>query len=244
MPFVATSIFFDELLSTDLTLDFLDPLGVAMASSIPVFETPPGHYSGTACIAMNEDGTYVIIFEDQGTMKGRRCVVADPPDLSISATDADKPEGDSGTTPFTFTVTRSGDTSGTTMVDFAVTGTGDDPVNAADFGGTLPSGMITFNDGETSKPVTVDVSGDTINEAIETFDVGLSNPSGGATISNGAARHNSERRSSDQHHRQHAKRHCRSERQRQLVTRGDHPGQHQWPGRADRHHAAGGHAYF
>ena len=179
--------FFDELLSTDLTLDFLDPLGVAMASSIPVFETPPGHYSGTACIAMNEDGTYVIIFEDQGTMKGRRCVVADPPDLSISATDADKPEGDSGTTPFTFTVTRSGDTSGTTMVDFAVTGTGDDPVNAADFGGTLPSGMITFNDGETSKPVTVDVSGDTINEAIETFDVGLSNPSGGATISNGAA---------------------------------------------------------
>ena len=42
------------------------------------------------------------------------------PTLSISATDAVKLEGNSGRdfTPFTFTVTRAGDTSGTTTVNY------------------------------------------------------------------------------------------------------------------------------
>ena len=44
--------------------------------------------------------------------------------LAIAATDADKAEGNSGSTPFTFTVTRSGDTSGASSVNYAVTGSG------------------------------------------------------------------------------------------------------------------------
>ncbi|MCA9249009.1 MAG: cadherin-like domain-containing protein, partial [Planctomycetales bacterium] len=55
--------------------------------------------------------------------------------VSITATDADKPEGASGTTDFTFTVTRTGDVSGAASVDYAVTGSGANPANAADFGG-------------------------------------------------------------------------------------------------------------
>ena len=64
--------------------------------------------------------------------------------VSVAATSANKVEGDSGTTAFTFTATRSGsDLSGTSSVDYAVTGSTSvvgTAANAADFGGTLPSG--------------------------------------------------------------------------------------------------------
>ncbi|WP_293119281.1 ExeM/NucH family extracellular endonuclease [Okeania sp. SIO1I7] len=99
--------------------------------------------------------------------------------LAIAPTDANKAEGDTGTTPFTFTVTRSGDTTGATSVDFAVTST---EADAGDFGGTLPSGTVNFAANETSKDVTVNVSGDTDSELDESFTVTLSNASGGATI--------------------------------------------------------------
>ena len=103
--------------------------------------------------------------------------------LSIAATDADKAEGNSSTTPFTFTITRSGNTTVQTKVDFAVTGSGSHPANAADFGGTFPSGQVTFEIGETTKVLTIHVSGDTDPENHEGFTVTLSNPTGGATLS-------------------------------------------------------------
>jgi urease beta subunit len=106
-----------------------------------------------------------------------------PPTLDIAATDASKAEGNSGSTAFTFTVTRSGDTSGTTAVDYAVTGSGSSAADAADFAGAvLPSGSVTFAPGETSKVVTINVNGDTAVEADEGFTVTLSGASGG-TIS-------------------------------------------------------------
>ena len=107
--------------------------------------------------------------------------------LSIAATDAVKSEGNSGTTPFTFTVTRSGVTTGTTTVDFAVTGSSAAPANATDFGGSLPSGSLTFGPGVTSQDITVNVSGDTTNESNEGFTVTLSNASGTTQISNASA---------------------------------------------------------
>ena len=103
--------------------------------------------------------------------------------LNITATDAIKLEGDTGTTAFTFTVTRSGNTSGTTTVDWAVSGSGANPANAADFdGGVLPSGQVSFAAGETSKTLTILVNGDTTVESNETFTVTLSNASAGAAI--------------------------------------------------------------
>ena len=107
--------------------------------------------------------------------------------LSIAAASATKAEGNSGTTPFTFTVTRAGDTSGTTTVTYAVTGTGANPANAADFGGTLPSGTVSFAAGETTKTVTINVVGDSTAESDEGFLVTLSNASGGATITTATA---------------------------------------------------------
>ena len=104
------------------------------------------------------------------------------PILAIGALSADKREGDSGRTPFTFTVTRSGDTSGTSSATWAVTSSYASPATAADFAGNaLPSGTISFAAGETSKTITIQVLGDTLSEADEGFTVTLSAPVG-ATI--------------------------------------------------------------
>ncbi len=113
-------------------------------------------------------------------------VLNDDTALSIAALDAVKSEGDGATTGFTFTVTRTGDVSGATDVDYAVTGSGS-PADAADFGGVLPSGTVSFLANETSKTVTVDVSGDSDVEADEGFTVTLSNPTGGAQVTGATA---------------------------------------------------------
>jgi Ca2+-binding RTX toxin-like protein len=111
-----------------------------------------------------------------------------PPTLDIAPTDAGKAEGDSGTTSFVFTVTRSGDTSGTTAVDYAVTGNGDSAADAADFAGSiLPSGRVTLDPGETSKVIAIEVNGDTAVESDEGFAVTLSGAAGGTISTDTAA---------------------------------------------------------
>ena len=111
----------------------------------------------------------------------------DDPALAIAAADAAKSEGNTGSTAFTFTVTRTGLTTGPTTVNYSVAGTGANPADAADFGGTLPSGVVSFAAGETSKTITVNVSGDMTVELDEGFSVTLSNASGGAQITTATA---------------------------------------------------------
>jgi len=109
------------------------------------------------------------------------------PSFSIASSGATQAEGNSGTTAFVFTVTRSTDTSGTNAVDWAVTGSGTNPASAADFsGGVLPSGTLTFAPGDTTKTITVNVVGDTTYEPDEGFTVTLANPTNGATITTGS----------------------------------------------------------
>ena len=106
------------------------------------------------------------------------------PTLAIAATSASKAEGNSGSTPFTFTVTRAGTTTAASTVNWAVSG---GTATAADFtGGVLPGGSISFAVGETSKTITVNVAGDTAVEANETFNVVLSGAAG-ATLTTASA---------------------------------------------------------
>jgi hypothetical protein len=106
------------------------------------------------------------------------------PTLAITATDADKAEGNAGDTPFTFTVSRSGDLTGASSATYTVTGSGS---NAADFqGGTLPIGTVTFAANETTQVITINVLGDAIVEPNEGFTVTLS-AAMGATITTAAA---------------------------------------------------------
>lgn len=113
------------------------------------------------------------------------------PALAISIDQPLVAEGDSGTTPFQFTLARSGSTAVATTVDWAVMGIPGDqftsPADAADFGGTLPSGTVTFAPGESQKTLTIQATGDLVVELDDAFRVTLSNPSGAATLTQATA---------------------------------------------------------
>lgn len=114
-------------------------------------------------------------------------LLASMPSLAIASAAANRDEGDAGTTPFTFTVTRTGDLSAASSVAYAVTGAGANPASASDFvGGVLPGGTLTFAAGQASQTISVAVAGDAVTEFDESFQVRLSNPVG-ATVRTVAA---------------------------------------------------------
>jgi hypothetical protein len=96
------------------------------------------------------------------------------------------PEGDSGTKSFGYTLTLNRDGSTDSYAfSWVVTGTGSNPANAADFGGAFPSGNGTFASGETTKTISVQVSGDLTTEPDETFIVTATVTGVGTASSNG-----------------------------------------------------------
>ena len=101
----------------------------------------------------------------------------------ITISDVSQNEGNSATTPFTFTVSLDAPSTNTVSVDYATadgTGTGAADCSAAATDYQSKSGTVTFAPGETSKPITISVCGDTRNEANDTFTVNLSNPTNGS----------------------------------------------------------------
>jgi Ca2+-binding RTX toxin-like protein len=104
------------------------------------------------------------------------------PTFAIAPTNANQTEGNSGNKAFTFTVTRTGDTTGANNVNWAVSSSGLNPVEVTDFGTVFPSGTLAFAVGQTSQVVTVNVKGDAIVEPDESFTITLSNPTNGALI--------------------------------------------------------------
>lgn len=102
------------------------------------------------------------------------------PARTLRINDVTRAEGNSGTTPFAFTVTLSPASTGTVTVHYTTAnGTATVP---SDY--TTTNGTLTFAPGQTSKTVTVNVVGNTVVEPNETFFVNLRAPSG-ATIADG-----------------------------------------------------------
>lgn len=101
--------------------------------------------------------------------------------ISIIADNSFQLEGDNDT-PFTFIVTRTGDITGISTVDYSVVSSENNPADINDFGNAFPSGTVTFNPGEFSKIITVDVVGDSRVEFDESFSVTLSNSSSDKVI--------------------------------------------------------------
>lgn len=94
----------------------------------------------------------------------------------VSVDDVTVTEGNAGTTPATFTVSLDRPSPAPVTVDFATAdGTAVAPADYA-----VTAGTVTFAPGETTKPVTAPVSGDTVDEPNETFTVVLSAASGAA----------------------------------------------------------------
>jgi len=114
-----------------------------------------------------------------GTASAAGVIVNDDSGLGIVAVDAVRKEGNTGSTAYTFNVTRKGGAVGAAVVNWAVAGSGANVADAADFiGGALPSGVVEFAAGETSKTIVVGVRGETLIETDESFTVTLSNASG------------------------------------------------------------------
>ncbi|TVV69760.1 calcium-binding protein [Sphingomonas solaris] len=110
-------------------------------------------------------------------------IIAAQPQVTVSVESVSIGEGGGDSTPFVFTVSRTGDLGAGSVVNYAVAGTGDNPADPGDFvGGVLPSGTITFAPGEATKTVTVLVAGDGAIETDETFAVVLT---GGSNVSVG-----------------------------------------------------------
>ena len=93
---------------------------------------------------------------------------------TLSINDVTKAEGNSGDTPFTFTVSLSAVSA--TPVTVQYTTANGTATAGSDY--TTTSGTLTIPAGATSRTVTIPVQGDTALEANETFFVNLSVPSG------------------------------------------------------------------
>ena len=99
-------------------------------------------------------------------------IVDDDPQPTLSIADTSVAEGNSGTTPATFTVSLSAASGKTVTVQYnTVAGTA---TSGSDY--QQKNSSLSFSPGQTSKTFTVNVVGDTTQEPDETFTVQLSNP--------------------------------------------------------------------
>ena len=105
---------------------------------------------------------------------------------SLSVANASVTEGDSGEADLQFTVTLSLAAGHAVTVDWATSKeTSDTATPGTDY--TAGSGSLSFAAGDTSKTVTVKVTGDQVDEANETLTLTLSNATGGADIGDATA---------------------------------------------------------
>ncbi|MEG4128118.1 FG-GAP-like repeat-containing protein, partial [Microcoleus sp. Pol1B3] len=99
---------------------------------------------------------------------------------AVAADIASMDEGNSGTTPLTFTVNRSDGTGAASSINYAIGGTATNVSDYNNIGGTSGatgiSGTINFAVAETSKTITLNVVGDGLVEPDETVEITLSNP--------------------------------------------------------------------
>jgi large repetitive protein len=153
----------------------------------------PGDISETVEVTVNGDTTYEADEDLSVTLSnpanagiadgtGTGTITNDDGVPAISVDDQGTAEGNTGDNPVLgFTVTLSNPSDQTITVDYTTTNgtatTGDNDYDAA-------SGTLTFDPGDTTKPVDVTVNGDDTYETTETFTVDLSNESG-ATVSDG-----------------------------------------------------------
>ena len=108
---------------------------------------------------------------------GEGTITDDDPPPAVSIGDASVTEGDSGLVEATFEVSLSAASGRRATIDFETAdGTAEAPNDY-----TTKSGTVEFAPGETAKTITVAVSGDTLEEPDETFNVKLTNPTN-ATI--------------------------------------------------------------
>ena len=142
-----------------------------------------GFQSYTITLTMEQAATADAIY---AALASVRVTAVNTDDEAMPALAIDSPsvaEGDSGLTDLTFTVTLSPVSTQAVTVGYADAGTGT-ATSGTDYT-AVPAGTLTFAAGETSRSITVSVTGDTTDEPDETVVVSLSSPAN-ATISAGS----------------------------------------------------------
>ena len=175
-----------------VTVDYAtaDGTAVAPADYAPANGTvtfAPGQTSKTITVAVKGDTldenaeTFFVNLSNAANAtiakgQGVATIADNDPQPALSIADVEVPEGDTGTTATVFTVTLAPASGRKVSVSFATAdGTATSP---ADF--APATGSITFEPGETTKQVTVQVKGDDDAEGVEDFFVDLSAPDGAA----------------------------------------------------------------
>jgi uncharacterized repeat protein (TIGR01451 family) len=155
--------------------DYIDVTGVVTFVPGDTSETINIPINGDTVFEPNE--TFTIDFTNPvnavGDTQAIGTILNDDPQPTISfLADVAQLEGNAGTTPFVFTVNLSNASQSTVTVNYTTNpGTATEGVDYADSTGTL-----TFVPGDTSETITVNVNGDVLFEADETFAVDLSVP--------------------------------------------------------------------
>src|SRR5690606_33519902 len=157
------------------------PSGMLTFAEGEVSQTVTVRVIGDTVVEGNEIFTVTISDPSSGGISvasASATVSNDDSSFSITADAVAVDEGNSGNTLVTYVVTRNGDSSQAANVSWSVqTGGG---IDAADFGGSIPSGTLNFAAGETSRTITVSVRGDLLVENDEALTVALSAPSVGS----------------------------------------------------------------
>ncbi|MGA7615928.1 MAG: Calx-beta domain-containing protein, partial [Thermoanaerobaculia bacterium] len=169
--------------SSDGTATTADADYVALGTTTVTFA--PTDLTKTVTVNVNGDTTYEsdetfdvnLSNPTDATISdnlGVGTIVNDDTAPSFAIDDVSLSEGNSGTTAFTFTVTKSGTTALPATVDVA---SSDGTATVADNDyAALATTTLTFAPADTTKTVTVNVTGDQRVELDETFNVNLSNP--------------------------------------------------------------------
>ncbi|HMX16158.1 MAG TPA: Calx-beta domain-containing protein, partial [Rhodocyclaceae bacterium] len=177
----------------DANLRLVRPGGVPLGvSSNPGDQDDLLRFAGTNTLAA---GTYFVhvqaaagdtdyrLFLDAGPAS------AVPPYLLITSSAAERLEGNTGATPFVFTVMRGGNVASASSVGWVVQGSTAGAATAAagsDFvGGNLPSGTVAFAPGVSVMLLTINVAGDTTDHVDEGFAVVLTTAVNGTIVSTG-----------------------------------------------------------
>jgi len=145
-------------------------------------------------LAVEPDESFTLVISNPVSAGGRDTVIARaevdarivnddvPPSLSITSF-VTAPEGNSGVTPFVFTLTRTGDVTDAMTVDLLVrapgVGEGDLLAEPSDLAGGDGKRSVTFAAGSATATLTVGVVGDTLPEPRESFFVDIVGFTGG-----------------------------------------------------------------
>jgi hypothetical protein len=162
----------------------ISPANAGTATCAP---NPVDHGGNATCVASANAGYAFTGWSGDCTdtscqltgVTGPKSVNANFVPLTLAIGDVRQAEGDSGNTAFRFTVSLSAPSTVSVTVNYA-TANGTATTKGKDY--NPASGVLTFVPGQTSQTLIVDVKGDTVPEADETFYVNLTSPTGGATL--------------------------------------------------------------